>query len=300
MPLQIQYKDLLDIAASFKGVLLDAYGVFWMGDASGLFPDAKTAMKTLVQQGKIVGILSNATKIARSEIEKLSRHGLHKGEHFHFLITSGELTREQALANKMPFPTSLGKYFVLGGPYPGLSIHHEIFSDTPFTETSNLAEAEFIYVSTPQIHGIDQTNLEVFEDKIAECLSYNLPMLCANPDLFAHEGKPPRAVIRQGSLAKRYQDLNGSVHYIGKPFRPAFARAMAEFEKHDITSPNQVVMIGDTPETDVRGASNFGLSSALITDTGIMADRIAEGQPIEKILSYEADQPDFFLKKFIL
>ncbi|MCX6988908.1 MAG: TIGR01459 family HAD-type hydrolase [Chlamydiae bacterium] len=296
----IQYRPLLDIASDFKGILLDAYGVFWMGNEAGLFPDAKEAMKALVDAGKVVGILSNATRISSSEVSKLSRHGLYEGMHFHFLLTSGELTRQHALTNNFPFPTSSGKYFVLGGPYPGRSIHHEIFENTPFTETSIISEAEFIYVSTPQINGIDQIDVSVFEKPILQCLASKLPMLCANPDLHAHEGSPPKAVVRQGSLAKRYRELDGAVYYIGKPFHPAFSQAFNAFQKYKIMSPQEILMIGDTPETDIRGANQFGISSALITRTGIMADRIQEGRTIENILCYKEDQPHFFLENFHL
>ena len=36
----------------FKGILLDAYGVFWGGNDIGPFPEAIETMKTLVTQGK--------------------------------------------------------------------------------------------------------------------------------------------------------------------------------------------------------------------------------------------------------
>ena len=41
----------------FKGVLLDAYGVFWGGNDIGVLPGAKEVMEKLVSDGKIVGIL---------------------------------------------------------------------------------------------------------------------------------------------------------------------------------------------------------------------------------------------------
>jgi HAD superfamily hydrolase (TIGR01459 family) len=297
----IKHHPLLDMSQSFAGILLDAYGVFWAGNAAGALPGAPEAMKALVASGKIVGILSNATRLAEVEIEKLARHGIHLGEHFHFLITSGEIARQTALSNALPFTTSSSKYFVLGGPYPDSGIHAEIFADSPFSETTDLSEAGFIYASTPQIQGEDQTDPTVFEPHVQSCLSSNLPMLCANPDLFAHEGYPPKAVVRQGSLARRYQQLGGSVHYIGKPYSPAFAKAMEQFVKYNIHNPSEILMIGDTPETDVRGAKLFGMSSALITKTGIMADRLEALHPTESVTSILSDDhPHFFLERLSL
>ncbi|MCX6990075.1 MAG: TIGR01459 family HAD-type hydrolase [Chlamydiae bacterium] len=297
----IKHHPLLDMSQPFAGILLDAYGVFWAGNAAGAIPGAPEAMKALVASGKIVGILSNATRLAEVEIKKLDSHGIHLGEHFHFLITSGEIARQTALSNSLPFSPSTNKYFVLGGPYPDCGIHAEIFAGSPFSETTDLSHAGFIYASTPQIQGEDQTDPKVFEPHVQSCLSSNLPMLCANPDLFAHEGYPPKAVVRQGSLARRYEELGGPVHYIGKPYSPAFAKAMQEFAKYSIHNPSDILMIGDTPETDVRGARLFGMSSALITQTGIMADRLEALHPTESVSALLSDDhPHFFLERLSL
>lgn len=65
------YPDLLSISDKYQGILLDAYGVFWGGNAFGLLPGAKEVMQQLVAKGKIVGILSNSTQLAAKEIDKL-------------------------------------------------------------------------------------------------------------------------------------------------------------------------------------------------------------------------------------
>lgn len=296
----IQHFPLSEISHPFQGVLLDAYGVFWAGNAAGAFPGAASAMKALVDSGKIVGILSNATRLSSKEIEKLSRHGIHLGKHFHFLITSGEIARQTVLSNTLPFQLHVDRYYVLGGPYPEGGIHEEIFEGSSLSETEHVREAGFIYASTPQLSGVDQIDPSVFESHVKDCITSKLPMLCANPDLFAHEGNPPKAVVRQGSLARRYEELGGVVHYIGKPHTLAFATAMKEFAKFDIHSPSSVVMIGDTPETDVRGAKRFGMASALITRTGITADRIekfGEAKVLKELSS--DDHPHYFLERLL-
>ena len=56
------YPNILHISEKFKGILLDAYGVFWGGNECGLLPGALNAMEKLVGEGKIVGILSNTTQ----------------------------------------------------------------------------------------------------------------------------------------------------------------------------------------------------------------------------------------------
>jgi ribonucleotide monophosphatase NagD (HAD superfamily) len=217
-----------------------------------MLPGAEDAMRHLVNSGKIVGILSNATRITLSETQKLAQHGILQGVHYHFLITSGEIARENALSGDMPFDIKKNKYFVLGGPYTEIPIHEEIFADSSLEETSNMKDADFIYVSTPQLKGQDHTDASVFDEAVRSCIGL-IFRCCANPDSHAHEGKPPQVVVRQGSLARRYQELSGEVHYIGKPYAPAFERAMKEFCKYGIYKVEDIVMIGDTPETDVKG-----------------------------------------------
>jgi len=44
---------ITSLADPFKGVLLDAYGVFWGGNEIGVLPGAKEAMGNLVKKGKL-------------------------------------------------------------------------------------------------------------------------------------------------------------------------------------------------------------------------------------------------------
>lgn len=261
------------ISKDFKGILLDAYGVFWGGNDFGLLPGAKEAMEQLVQSGKIVGVLSNSTQLAAKEIAKLQKHGLIQGQHYHFFITSGELIRDLFLNEKLPFKTDRKKFWLLGAVHPKFSSHEVLFQGTPYSETQDINEADFIYTAIPHLNGEDQTNPEVFRKGVEQIKMHNLPMVCSNPDHFAHEGNSPRAVVRQGSIAKIYEELGGEVFYCGKPNPLAYARAMTHFQERGIHSQREVLMVGDTPETDIRGARRFGMPSALITKTGIMAER---------------------------
>lgn len=278
------------LSKDFKGILLDAYGVFWGGNDFGLLPGAKESMEHLVRSGKIVGVLSNSTQLAVKEIAKLQKHGLIQGQHFHFFVTSGELVRDLFLNDKLPFKTDRKKFWLLGEVHPRFSSHEVLFQGTPYLETPHINKADFIYTAIPHLNGEDQTNPEVFRKEIEKLKNHNLPMVCPNPDHFAHEGNPPRAVVRQGSLAKMYEELGGQVFYCGKPNPLAYAKAMSHFHEFGIHLPEEVLMVGDTPETDIRGARRFGMPSALITKTGIMAGRsFSELSP--------QDTPDYLIER---
>lgn len=287
------------ILEKFDAILLDAYGVFWRGNGAGLIPGSDHLMEQLVSSRKIVGVLSNSTQLAAKEVEKLGHHGLVQGKHFHFFLTSGEISRAIFLKETLPFPSHKKKFWLFGGEHPKFSPHQDIFKNTPYQETSNIEEADFIYLSIPHIRGKDQVNPEVFRKELEKAEQSGLPIVCANPDLFAHEGNPPIMVVRQGSLARMYEEMGGPVFYIGKPSPKAYSMAFEEFQKLGSFTPNDILMVGDTPETDIRGATRFGMRSALILKTGIMAERIAE-QGLERALMNldKSDLPTYYMERF--
>lgn len=293
------FPSLAHISHGFNGILLDAYGVFWGGNDYGVLPGSKEVMEKLILNGKIIGVLSNSTQLASKEINKLERHGIIQGKHFHFLITSGEIARYIFLNEKLPFETPRKSFWLFGGVHPKFSSHEAIFQDTAYRETLDINDADFIYVSIPHINGEDQVDPELFRKEIEKIEPKNLPMICPNPDLFAHEGKPPKAVVRQGSIAKMYEEMGGQVLYIGKPHNKAYTIALEQFRQHSIMTPIEILMVGDTPETDIRGARQFGMLSALITQTGIMADRISH-KGLEKALRElpTNDTPNYLIERF--
>lgn len=292
------FPSLLPISDHFKGILLDAYGVFWGGNDYGLLSGSKEVMENLLQRGKIVGILSNSTQLNHKEIAKFERFGLIQGKHFHFLITSGDIARSIFLKETLPFETPRKTFWLFGGVHPKFSSHEPIFKDTGYSETSDINQSDFIYLSIPHINGEDQTDPQLFRQAIANIQEKNLPMVCPNPDQFAHEGMPPKAVVRQGSIAKIYEEMGGKVFYIGKPDKNAFSVAFDQFCHYQVVNPQEILMVGDTPETDIRGARLFGMRSALTIKTGMMADRIShKGLDIALNELPAKDTPQYFIEQ---
>ena len=76
-----------------------------------------------------------------------------------------------------------------------------------------------------------------------------LPMICANPDLIVIRGG--REIICAGSLALRYEEIGGSVRWLGKPKAEIYEyrfRELADFDKPRIAA------VGDLFRTDLAGA----------------------------------------------
>lgn len=282
----------LEMAAPFLGILLDAYGVFW-GGGTGVIPGSQAVMQELVAAGKIVGILSNTSQSADREKTKFAKYGLIQGIHYHFILTSGELTRQLFLHSTPPFASLRKRYWVLGTPHPHFSSSELLLQETGYSRADSLDQADFIHLEIPHRNGEDQTDPELFREEVLRLIPSGLPMLCINPDTFAHEGIPPRPVVRQGTLARFYEKAGGEVIYIGKPSLLAFDAAFRLFQAIVPLQPHEILMIGDTPETDIRGAKYFGMRSALITEIGIFSERKL---PVDQLPL--SDQPDFTLESF--
>jgi HAD superfamily hydrolase (TIGR01459 family) len=294
-PEELFIKNFDDLIDRYDYFLLDAYGVFWGSAEIGMLPGAREAMEHLVSLGKKVGILSNSTQLVAKEKEKLAKHGVQEGVHYHFLLTSGEVARELLILERLPFPVLSKKYWLFGAEHP--RFHLALFQDTEYSWTENLKEADFIYIPVPHIDGFDQEDPEVFLKEVQEVATRGIPILCANPDCFAHEGSPSRLVVRQGMIAHMLQTHGASVHFIGKPFATVYEKALQLFSSG--VQLDKVLMIGDTPETDIRGARGVGLATALVTETGGMRERIGISNLFFALSQLpQSDLPDYVIERF--
>ncbi|MGE5196536.1 MAG: TIGR01459 family HAD-type hydrolase [Anaerolineae bacterium] len=291
----LHFSNLID---HYDAFLLDAYGVFWGSNQIGMLPGAKEAMEYLVSHEKKVGILSNSTQLASKEKEKLAKHGVLEGVHYHFLLTSGEVARGLLTAGKLPFSIPRKTYWLFGSDHPRFSSHSILFEDTGYQQTMDIEEADFIYIAIPHLDGIDQENPDVFVKRVKEAALQLIPVLCTNPDRFAHEGLPPRLVVRQGMIAQMFEAQGAAVYFIGKPFPAVYEQALDQFGS---IQPRRILMIGDTPETDIRGAHQLGFATALVTKTGIMSERMKHKNASSMIHQLpETDRPDFAIGSFEL
>jgi len=290
--------SLEDLSSQYDAFLLDAYGVFCGSSELGVLPGAADAMAYLVAHGKHVGILSNSTQPAAKEEEKLRKHGLCKGVHYHFLLTSGEVAKHLLLKEPLPFPTPRETYWLFGSIHPRFGSHHQLFEGTKYREVGNLDDADFIYISIPHIEGIDQEDSEIFRDKV-QGINTRIPVLCVNPDRVAMEGFPPRPVVRQGSIAQMFAEEQFPVYLIGKPSTTIYDAALQKFPQN--IQKNKILMIGDTPETDIRGAHGAGLDAALVTKTGVMTT-LLEKEGITQVIGHlpASDKPEFLIERLSL
>ena len=117
----------------------------------------------------------------------------------------------------------------------------------------------------------------------------SLLMICVNPDLEIIRGKNKE--ICAGALALEYKRMDGKVKYFGKPYTDIYEKTM---KKVRIRSKNKILAVGDSLRTDILGANNFRIDSALVL-TGIHT-KIKE---IEKICKKTNIYPKFLFNELM-
>lgn len=256
--------NILSLKDKFDVFVLDIYGVIWDGKAP--IKGMLEAMAALKQAGKTVILLSNSTHRQGKSDEINAKRGFIKGVHYDKVMTSGDLAYDTFSED-----TRRLKFYQLA------KRTKELFVDSPYIEVKNPEDADFVYAGVPQIFedGIwkDFLTLEPFEGELKKIYKLGLPLICANPDMKAHEKQYDEAVVRQGSVARYFEELGGDVEYFGKPYPQIFDFALQNIDVPD----ERILMVGDTLETDILGGNSYGLKTAL-TMTGIAKENMeAEG-----------------------
>ncbi len=267
---------------------LDMYGLLW--DGSNFYDGTLEFLEQLKLSGKKIVLLSNATVLKKPFIESQKKKGLIENVHFDDVITSGETFHH--VVNGGFFEEITGKtdylFFVLGTENPPL------FEKVSAHITDDLTKADVIYLS-----GLGAVTPEegetVFKEQamvLNEALKLGLPAVCANPDLtFMSKGKQ---VMTQGSTGRYYETMGGKVYWFGKPYSYIFDFAL---EKTG-AQKEKTVMVGDTVETDVLGASKAGIRTLLATKTGITGDFLKQGVSLESLYQKHGVWPTYTMTQF--
>lgn len=112
--------------------------------------------------------------------------------------------------------------------------------------------------------------------KAHECLERGARLLATNPDNWcpvSHERTRPGA----GATAAFLEASSGRrAYYLGKPNGYMFHRACRKLSELALTDPDHVVMIGDTMETDIRGAVESGLLSFLVLSGSTQMEHLSD------------------------
>lgn len=112
--------------------------------------------------------------------------------------------------------------------------------------------------------------------KAHECIERGARLLATNPDNWcpvSSDKTRPGA----GALAAFLEASTGRrAYYLGKPNSYMFHRARRKLTDVALSEPDTVVMIGDTMETDIRGAFEAGLQSYLVLSGSTQLELVSD------------------------
>lgn len=304
------YNSLSEIADKFEVFLFDAYGVFWNG--GGFYKNSKETMQKLVGAGKIVVVVSNATLLHDDIVTSYQRKNLQEGRDYTFMVSSGEVLRQDLLNNKLNFIGN--KFYTIGAK------HEKMFTGTIYQSVENLDDADFVFCGVPFLmaedmakypqykHSFlpakadekgniifwDSTIAEPFAEIVNEAAKLKLPALNANPDYLAQEGHPlaecksPQFVVRNGTIAEMLRQMDNEVIEYGKPHANIYDYVFTKLQKIGrMTDKAKICMIGDTVRTDIKGAVNSGVVPVLCVQTGVTALELSKGNTVKNLCESE-------------
>lgn len=244
-------KGISDISDSYAGFIIDQWGVLHDGEKA--YDGVIECLKELKARKKFVIILSNSGKRADINKERMKKIGIGPSL-YDVILTSGEMTWQGLDTQEGEIFEGIGKkcYLISRG------------NDTSFVDGLNIElvddikEASFLLIT-----GADspEKTLEDYEPVLREASRMRLKAICANPDSRGVMGS--QSIMGPGTLARRYQDFGGVVHYIGKPHQPIYQHCIKLLQEKEIY-PGQTIMIGDAMAHDILGASLVNIDSCLV------------------------------------
>lgn len=242
--------------ADIAVVALDAYGVLHTG--SRPIPGAARALATLRQRGVPLCVLTNDVTHAPAGVA----HGLYR--------RGLDIRPDEVVSGRDLLPNALEA--VGGGAGWGvIAIHpRDIIARHP-----TLTNVEALTPGRPEtLDALDGFVLvDCFQwrpqelDAFREVMDRRArPLIIPNPDVTCpYDGV---LTIEPGAIGlemARRHDV--SVHFLGKPFPGIYDLLKARFPD---VAPERMLMVGDSPHTDILGARGAGLR-CLLVESGLLA-----------------------------
>jgi HAD superfamily hydrolase (TIGR01459 family) len=222
----------------------------WLCDIWGVVHDGQIAIASAVQAlikhrqngGKVV-LITNAPRPKFSVQAQLDAIGVSRAA-YDDIVSSGDVTRS--------LMAGAGHVFHMG-PQIDLSLYQDADVKRSSLHDAKLVVCSGFFEDREMATSAYQADFEKMRER-------GLAMICANPDKVVRIG--PNLVLCAGTLAEAYAEMGGRVVMAGKPFGTIYDLALA---KAGNPPREQVLVIGDGPETDVKGAEQQKLACYFIS-----------------------------------
>lgn len=235
--------NLQSLAEGYDVFLIDVIGV--MHDGKDPYKEAVDCVNNLILNGKRVIFVSNNPRPGDLTKKKLLSFGIKQPFE---VITSGDVARA-----------------LLSTQYKDMKVYHlgaernkDIAHKLDLQTTEDVQQADLILLTAfLEPEEFLSTHIPLLD----EIVRLKVPVLCANPDRIAPHGDKHR--LCAGTFADYLISQGAKVTYTGKPDKVVF-ESLSSFFPDVQFKKNRMIMIGDTLETDIQGANNFGIDALLV------------------------------------
>ncbi len=285
----MKISKITEFQANYDVFLLDLYGLMY--DEDTMYPGAIEFLQSLKDTGKKVVFISNAPRTSERTAQRLAKFNI-TPELYHMIYTPGQMFFDDCNNGSM-IPVN-GKYFAFGSDLQDINYVNNVRS---LTRTDNIEEAQCLI--SFNVFDSEEDNAKI-KEMLLVALENNLPMLCLNPDKIVRKHSVAKDVLCAGYVSDMYDKMGGNVVYYGKPYNRIYDRIWDFLGKPD---KKQMIAMGDALETDIEGASRFGIDSGLVL-TGIHSDCVANGgivnlDRLEKLIKGYDVFPKYILKNLL-
>lgn len=240
---------LSEIAGNYTSILCDIWGVVHNGLSA--YRPAVDALARFRASGGRVLLITNAPRPKEVIAGQLDGLGVERAA-YDDIVTSGEVARD--FLAKRPE----ARIFHLG-PERDRPIYAGLSNVLVDQDAADL-------ISCTGLFDDNRESPDDYVERLTLLAGRGLPMLCANPDKVVERGD--RLVWCAGALAERYAALGGETIIVGKPHAPIYGVALdrlGEILGRPVAT-SEVLAIGDSVSTDIRGAFDQGIDVLFITD----------------------------------
>lgn len=265
------------LANRYDALLLDLWGV--VHDGSHLYPGVKETLIQLRKANKKIVMISNAPRRA-ARVEKVL-HGLGVlPEMYDGVMTSGEAGYQWLASGQAPWSK---RYY-----YIGPAKDADVLDGLSFTRVDDIKECDFLLNVG---FGSEEESTGDWMPLLRAARRGKKPMLCLNPDLEVVKQTGERFACA-GVIAQAYAQLLGEVIWFGKPYPAIYESALKLLAP---VPKERVLVVGDSLDTDIKGAIDNGMDSLLVTG-GILRQH----PPVELARLCEAlpPGPHFIAQRF--
>ena len=248
-------QKFLSIAEKYKVIFFDSYGV--LKNYNGLIPNVQLVINELRSQGKFIRVLTNdASRSPEQQAERFAKGGL-------IGLRSSEINTSGMMASHfLKQKVKDGKVAYLGTKnaaqyITSVGLEAIAVSDVDFSDLSQITAMVFL-----DDEGFDwNTDMNKTINLLRK---KKMPVIIANTDKIYPTAKND-VNIATGGIAKLFESvLNRKFLHFGKPDTQMFNYAFENINRYGYFERKNILMVGDTLNTDILGGNKFGISTMLV------------------------------------